>query len=99
MSKISKRVTVVLPGVEEDKAITKAARSDPDAQPLTPAQLKAMVPMRALRGRPKSESKKLLVSVRYSPEVVAYFKSTGDGWQSKMDGVLRQYVARHSRRA
>ena len=99
MSKISKRPTVVMPSVEEDKAITKAARSDPDAQPLTPTQLKAMVPMRALRGRPKSESKKLLVSVRYSPEVVAYFKSTGDGWQSKMDGVLRQYVARHSRRA
>ena len=99
MSKVSKRPEVVLPSVEEDKAIAKAARSDPDAQPLTPAQLKAMVPMRALRGRPKSESKKLLVSVRYSPEVVAYFKSTGDGWQSKMDGVLRQYVARHSRRA
>lgn len=87
-----------MPTVEEDRAITAAARSDPDAQPLTPTQLKAMVPMRALRGRPKSENKKLLVSVRYSPEVVAYFKSTGEGWQSRMDGVLRQYVARHSRR-
>ena len=58
-----------------------------------------MVPMRALRGRPKSESKKLLVSIRYSPEVVAYFKSMGEGWQSRMDSVLREYVARHSRRA
>jgi len=57
------------------------------------------VPMRALRGRPRSENKKLLVSVRYSPEVVAYFKSTGQGWQSRMDGVLRKYVERHSRRA
>ena len=27
--------------------------------------------------------------------VVAYFKSTGEGWQSRMDGVLRQHVARH----
>ncbi|MES2632692.1 MAG: BrnA antitoxin family protein [Pseudomonadota bacterium] len=99
MSKISKRPSIVVPSVQEDKAITAAARRDPDASPLTPSQLKAMVPMRALRGRPKSENKKLLVSVRYSPEVVAYFKSTGDGWQSKMDGVLRQYVARHSRRA
>lgn len=57
-----------------------------------------MVPMRALRGRAKSENKKLLVSVRYSPEVMSYFKSTGEGWQSRMDGVLRQYVARRSRR-
>jgi len=88
-----------MPTAEEDKAITAAARSDPDAQPLTPKQLKAMVPIRALRGRPKSENKKLLVSVRYSPEVVAYFKSTGDGWQSRMDGVLLKYVARHSRGA
>ena len=99
MSKPSKRPSVRLPTSEEDKAITKAAMADPDAQPLTPKQLKSMVPIRALRGRPKSENKKLLVSVRYSPEVVAYFKSTGEGWQSRMDGVLRQYVARHSRRA
>jgi uncharacterized protein (DUF4415 family) len=88
-----------MPTAAEDKAITAAAKSDPDAQPLTPAQLKAMLPLRALRGRPKSDNKKLLVSVRYSPEVVAYFKSTGEGWQSRMDGVLRQYVSRHSRSA
>ena len=99
MSKISKRPTILMPTEEEDKAITVAARNDPDAQPLTPTQLKAMVPIRALRGRPKSENKKLLVSVRYSPEVVAYFKSTGEGWQSRMDGVLRKYVTRHSRSA
>ena len=95
MSKISKRPNVRMPTAAEDKAITAAAKGDPDAQPLTPKQLKAMVPIRALRGRPKSENKKLLVSVRYSPEVVAYFKSTGEGWQSRMDGVLRKYVARH----
>lgn len=98
MSKVSKRSPVAMPTTEEDKAITAAAKTDPDAQPLTPKQLKAMVPMRQLRGRPKSEYKKLLVSVRYSPEVVAYFKSTGEGWQSRMDGVLREYVQRRSRR-
>lgn len=99
MSKISKRPAVRMPTVEEDKAITEAARSDPDAQPLTPRQLKAMVPLAAVRGRPKSANKKLLVSVRYSPEVIAYFKSTGEGWQSLMDNVLRKYVARQSRGA
>jgi len=97
MSRISKRPIVRMPTVEEDRAITAAAKSDPDAQPLTPKQLKAMVPLKALRGRPKSKNKKLLVSVRYSPEVVAYFKSTGEGWQTLMDSVLRKYVARHSR--
>lgn len=98
MSKVSKRPSVLVPTTEEDRAITAAARNDPDAQPLTSKQLKAMVPLRSLRGRPKSETKKLLISVRYSPEVVAYFKSMGEGWQSRMDGVLREYVERNSRR-
>lgn len=88
-----------MPSVAEDKVITAAAKSDPDAQPLSAAQLKAMVPIKALRGRPKSQSPKQLVSVRYSPEVVEYFRATGEGWQSRMDGVLLKYVARHTRRA
>jgi len=86
-----------MPTEAEDRRITAAARSDPDNPPLTMAQLKAMVPMRSLRGRPKSDNPKLLVSVRYSPEVIAWFKSTGPGWQARMDGVLRAYVERRSR--
>ena len=85
-----------MPTVAEDRAITAAAENDPDALPLTPAQLSAMVPLPAMRGRPKSDSKKLLVSVRYSPEVIAYFKATGEGWQARMDGVLLRYVASRS---
>jgi uncharacterized protein (DUF4415 family) len=99
MSRISKRPTVRMPSAEEDRAITAAAKSDPDAPPLTSKQLKTMVPLKTLRGRPKSEHKKLLVSVRYSPEVIAYFKSTGEGWQARMDSVLLKYVARQSRDA
>ena len=99
MSKTSKRHEIKLPTRKQDAAILAAAKADPDAQPLTTAQLAAMVPLRSLRGRPKLASRKLLLSVRYSPEVVAYFKSTGDGWQARMDGVLRNYVSRNSRNA
>jgi uncharacterized protein (DUF4415 family) len=99
MSKISKQISIVMPLMAEDKVITAAAKSDPDAQPLTPAQLNSMIPLKALRGRPKSEKTKQLVSVRYSREVIEYFKSTGDGWQSRMDEVLLKYVAQHTRRA
>ena len=49
-------------------------------------------------GRPRSSSNKVLLSVRYSREVVDFFRSTGDGWQSRMDGALKEYVAQHSRR-
>ena len=89
------RRELVMPTEAEDRRIRRAAKADPDAQPLTDAQLKAMVPIQALRGRPKQENKKQLVSVRYSPEVLAYFRSTGQGWQSRMDGVLKQYVSKH----
>ena len=99
MSRASRHTEIVLPTPEEDEAIIAAAKADPDAQPLSANQLRAMVPMRTLRGRPKSANKKLLVSIRYSPEVVAYFKSTGEGWQARMDSVLRQYVARRTKAA
>lgn len=47
-------------------------------------------------GRPRLASTKVLLSVRYSREVVDFFRATGDGWQSRMDGALKEYVARHS---
>ena len=99
MLKTSKQHEIKLPTRKQDAAILVAAKSDPDAQPLTAVKLAAMVPMRSLRGRPKLASRKVLLSVRYSPEVVAYFKSTGDGSQARVDGVLRNYVSRGSRSA
>lgn len=84
-----------MPTAAEDRAISSAAKTDSATQRLTTTQLKVMAP---LRGRPKSENPKLLVSVRYSQEVLPYFKSNGEGWQSGRDGVLHEYVGRQSRR-
>ena len=92
MSKIIPKRVLIMPTEAENRKIRRAAKADPDAQPLTDEQLSAMVPIKAVRGRPKSENKKLLVSVRYSPEVLSYFRSTGEGWQGRMDGVLQEYV-------
>ena len=99
MSGRTRRKTVLMPTVEEDRAITAAAKSDPDGQPLTRKQLEAMVPIRALRGRPPSPDRKQLVSIRYSPEVLAWFRATGPGWQTRLDRVLKDYVNRRVRRA
>src|ERR1035437_2008540 len=84
-----------MPSIKDNAKIVAAAKADPDAKPMTKAQLEALVPIRAVRGRPKSENKKLLLSVRYSAEVVKYFRATGEGWQARMDNVLRQYVNKH----
>ena len=99
MPKVNSRPKVATPTVEEDKVITAAAKADLDAQALSTSELNAMVPMPTLRGRPKSSKTKMLVSVRYSPEVLEYFKSTGVGWQSRMDGVLKEYVTRKGGRS
>ena len=96
MSKTTPKRVIQIPSVKENARIVAAATADPDAPPLNRKQLKAMVPLKSVRGRPKSENKKLLVSVRYSPEVIAYFRSTGEGWQARMDGVLSEYVSKHA---
>lgn len=49
-----------IPNENEDKAITTAAKSDPDAQPLTPAQLKVMILLKDLPPPPHSHKTQAL---------------------------------------
>lgn len=44
------------------------------------------------RGRPRVEHPKERINIRLSHEVVAYFKSAGDGWQTRIDSALRQFI-------
>ena len=46
---------------------------------------------------PQRTPTKQLVSVRYSPEVLSYFKASGAGWQTRMDEALKQWVSTHSK--
>ena len=46
---------------------------------------------------PQVAPTKQLVSVRYSPEVLDFFRAIGAGWQSRMDDALRQWVASQSK--
>ena len=79
---------------EEDAAITAAALSDPDALPFTDEEWRAAQPLVRL-GRPKAAVTKERITIRLSREVVTQFRSTGDGWQTRMDLALRQYIAEH----
>jgi uncharacterized protein (DUF4415 family) len=47
------------------------------------------------RGRPKADVTKVRVGIRLSPEVIAHFKASGDGWQTRIDAALRQFMAEH----
>ncbi|MFY9292720.1 MAG: BrnA antitoxin family protein [Methylorubrum rhodinum] len=46
------------------------------------------------RGRPPKPDAKEAVSLRLSPEVLAHFRAGGPGWQTRIDAVLRDAVAR-----
>lgn len=68
---------------------------DPDdAQAVAEFWAKGKVRQPGQRG-PQKRPTKVALTVRYSPEVVAYFKATGEGWQTRMNEVLREYVERH----
>jgi len=42
------------------------------------------------RGRPPLEDPKQLLSLRLPPEVIAGWKATGPGWQTRMADVLKK---------
>lgn len=47
------------------------------------------------RGRPRADVTKVRVGIRLSPEVLDHFKASGDGWQTRIDAALRQFIAEH----
>lgn len=42
------------------------------------------------RGRPKSKNPKRPVSLRLDPDVLAHFRRSGRGWQSRINAALRK---------
>lgn len=50
---------------------------------------------RGKRGPQKAPTKRL-VSIRLSPEVIDHFKSTGRGWQTRIDSTLREAIRKRA---
>jgi uncharacterized protein (DUF4415 family) len=81
--------------------IQRMIASDPDAPEATDEQLAQAKPFteafpalaEALRknvgGRPKADNPKVAVSLRLDQDVVARFKASGPGWQTRMNDALR----------
>ncbi len=51
------------------------------------------------RGRPKLENSRQLLSLRLPPEVLARWRSTGPGWQTRMVEVLEKSAPKPRRAA
>jgi uncharacterized protein (DUF4415 family) len=50
------------------------------------------------RGRPPLENPKQLLSLRLPPEVIAGWKATGPGWQTRMADVLKKSTPKTRRK-
>lgn len=80
---------------EEDAAITAAAMSDPDAMPYTDEEWEQVKPFVRVGGRPPAAITKERITIRLSREVVARFRATGAGWQTRIDAALKDWIANH----
>ncbi len=97
----------IFPTDEEDKEITRQAQEDGTLHTEEelagfksfedsdlPESFKQSV---RRRGRPPKANPKVSVHIRFSQEVVAHFKATGKGWQTRIDDALKEWIASHTR--
>lgn len=88
-----KRPDLIWPTDEEDAAIIAAARSDPDAQPLTDEQLAQFRPWRARFLAPPG-SPTVTLTMEFDAATIESFRRQGDDWQQGMNAVLREWAIR-----
>lgn len=101
--------TLVLPSAQEDAAIAASpdtrewlaadfAQAQPAKaffDPATYAQL-TRLQRRPDERRPQQAPTKVATTIRRSPEVMAAFKATGAGWQTRIDAALKDWLKNHS---
>jgi len=101
---------ILLNTPEEEEAINSGIAADPDnpewtdedfakARPASEVlrpELYAALVARRKQGRPKAETPKVFTSIRLDADLLATFKSTGKGWQTRINSALREWVSTHA---
>jgi uncharacterized protein (DUF4415 family) len=78
------------------KRVAKATRIDPGEAPeltddwFAKADLYQGQKLVRRGGRPKTAAPKEAVNIRLDPDLLAHFRSTGPGWQSRINAALRK---------
>lgn len=80
-----------MPTQVEGAAINAGIAADPDTYELSQAEFNQLKRM----GRPRSESPKVALTVRYDADIIESFKSGGEGWQMRMNHALRDWLRTH----
>ena len=82
---------VVLPTDAENSQINAGIAADPDAYEISPAEFKQL-----RRGRPIGSGKKVQVTLRLDADLLDKFKSTGAGWQTRVNEALKSWSKQHA---
>ena len=70
--------------------------SDADDRPATEEELRAGVEaLSRKRGRPAGSGNKEQVAIRIDRDVLAAFRASGPGWQTRMNNALREWLKTH----
>jgi len=100
----------ISPTPEEDAAINAGIAADPDtveldsewfrrakpaSEALSPETYAELIGMKRSRGRPKAQATKVFTAIRLDADVLATFKATGKGWQTRVNAALRQFIEEH----
>ncbi|MEO8408789.1 MAG: BrnA antitoxin family protein [Oxalobacteraceae bacterium] len=83
---------LIMPTAAEDAAINAGIAADPDTHEVSATEFRQLRPM---RGRPLGSGTKVQMTMRFDVEVVKAFKSGGDGWQTRMNDALKDWIATH----
>jgi uncharacterized protein (DUF4415 family) len=82
-----------------DEQVLAAAKSDPDAQPITDEEFKNFRRFPQVPGvnflervRALGKENKVSLTVRYDADIADFFKNQGKGYQRLMNNVLRAYM-------
>jgi len=87
---MSSKRKLIMPTPEEDAAINRGIAADPDTYELGTEEFKRLKRV----GRPRLDTPKIAVTIRYDKAVIDAFKADGPGWQTRMNDVLKKAVAR-----
>lgn len=86
------------PLIDEDGEVRELTAEDmrlfKPAHEVLPLDLQKTLGMRA-RG-PQKTPPKVSTTIRLSPEVVQAFRAGGDGWQTRIDAALKDWLRTHS---
>ncbi|HTN62396.1 MAG TPA: BrnA antitoxin family protein [Devosia sp.] len=91
----------------DSKKLPPSAGFDPADAELTDEEIKQLRPAREFfaerglpmpkpLGRPKADRTKVPVTMRLDPDVLAFYKATGPGWQTRMGEVLAKAISKKS---